>query len=283
MSDVPSRSSLIQEIGVDHPMVAYLTGSTAFFASRADPRWSYLLHVPEDYRGEEPLPLLVTVHGATRTAEKFRDLFVDFAEQHRCVVMAPMFPMNTSDLSSVHNLKEIDFDGTRFDRALLDMVDEVAEAWALDAERFGLFGFSAGGQFAHRFLMLHPDRLAAVSIGAPGRLTRPDLDVPWPDGLGGAAERFGITPSLEALKAVAVQTVVGGADTGFSATAGRPDQPPSQLRNRIDNARVLYEDLCALDVDAEFALVPGVGHDTPFVAPAVKEFMARRFIRPLTD
>jgi pimeloyl-ACP methyl ester carboxylesterase len=235
--------------------------------------------VPTSYRGERPLSLLVTVHGANRTAEKYRDLFVDFSEANDCVVLAPLFPMSTADLTSVHNLKEIEFDGTRFDQALLDMVDEVAEGWGLDAQRFGLFGFSAGGQFAHRFLMLHPERLAAVSVGAPGRLTRPDQAIPWPDGLGGVAERFGITPDLAALEGVTVQTVVGGSDTELSATAGRLDQQPAVARTRVDNAKLLYEDLIALGVDAEFALVPGVEHVTELVAPAVKEFFLRRFIR----
>lgn len=272
------RSTLFDKIGPDHPMVSYLTGSTAFFASRSDPRWSYALHVPESYRGDRPLSLLVTVHGANRKAEKYRDLFSDFSEANDCLVLSPLFPMNTSDLNSVHNLKEIEFDGARFDQALLDMVEEVAEGWGLDARRFALFGFSAGGQFTHRFLMLHPERLAAVSVGAPGRLTRPDPAVSWPDGLGGVTERFGIVPDLAALKAVAVQTVVGGSDTDLSATAGRPDRPPAVVRTRVENAKLLYEDLRALGVDAEFALVPGVAHVTELVAPAVKEFLVRRFI-----
>lgn len=69
------------------PMISYLTGSTAFFACRADPRFSYCLYVPRDYRAAGArLPLLVSVHGATRTAQTFRDVFAEFAEEHQCVI-----------------------------------------------------------------------------------------------------------------------------------------------------------------------------------------------------
>ena len=34
-------------------------------------------------------------------------------------------------------------------------------------QRFALFGYSGGGHFVHRFFMLHPQRLWALSIGAP--------------------------------------------------------------------------------------------------------------------
>ena len=45
--------------------------------------------------------------------------------------------------------------------------------------RFLLHGFSGGGQFVHRFGYLHADRLAGLSIGAPGRITYLDPDRPW--------------------------------------------------------------------------------------------------------
>lgn len=83
----------------------------------------------------------------------------------------------------------------RFDLLVLDMIDPAAEIWPLSTDRFALFGYSGGGQFAHRFLYLHPHRPTALSIGAPGNVTLPDPVRPWPAGVRGlhaASERPGI-------------------------------------------------------------------------------------------
>jgi poly(3-hydroxybutyrate) depolymerase len=268
------------ELPDGHPMIAYLTGSTAFFSSAADPRFSYCLYVPRGYRARGgQLPLLISVHGATRTAEKFRDAFTGFAEKHQCVILAPLFPMNTADLGSVHNYKQISYGGVRFDQVLLDMVTEVSDRWDLAAGRFFLFGFSAGGQFVHRFAYLHPDRLAALSAGAPGRITRPDPVLAWPDGLGGIAEAVGAEPGLAALASVPVQLVVGADDTELSLTAGPDSVDPATTRNRVQNVRLLRDDLDRAGIRAELAEVPGATHNMLQVRPAVEDFFARQLRR----
>jgi len=67
----------------------------------------------------------------------------------------------------------------RFDLLLLAMLDEVADFWpGIQTEKVYMMGFSRGGQFIHRFLLLHPERLYAVSIGAPGRPTMLDSTRP---------------------------------------------------------------------------------------------------------
>ena len=270
-----SRTRLA-DLPADHPMIAYLTGSTGFFSSAADLRFSYCLYVPRGYRAtSERLPLLVSVHGAGRDAERARDVFVGFAEEHQSVILAPLLPMTTTDLGSVHNYKQISSGGIRFDHVVLDMVAEVGEVWGLDVRRFLMFGFSAGGQFVHRFAYLHPDRLAALSVGAPGRITRPDPSVPWPDGLGGTAE-LNAAPDLIALSAVPVQLVVGECDTEISPTAGPAPADPAAARNRVENARLLHDDLVRGGVAAELMEVAGVGHDMLQVIPAVQEFFARQ-------
>lgn len=265
----------------DDPMIPYMTGSTGFFASRADPRFSYCLYVPRDYRAAGArLPLLVSVHGGTRTAERYRDVFAEFAEEHQCVVLAPLLPMNTSDLDSVHNYKALRYDGVRFDHLILSMVDEVTELWRLVPDRFYLFGFSAGGQFAHRFAYLHPDRLAAVSVGSPGWITRPGTELAWPDGLGGAAELFGTPPHLAGLAEVPVQLVVGGADDELSQTAGPRTRTAAEVRTRVGNVKLLWKELTAHGIKAELAVVPGATHSLQEVFPAVREFFSRQLARP---
>lgn len=82
----------------------------------------------------------------------------------------------------------------------------------IDTRRFCLHGFSGGGQFTHRFFYLHPRRLSAVSIGAPGRVTPAGPSQPWWLGTDGFAEVFGRDPDIESMRAVPVQMVVGDRD-----------------------------------------------------------------------
>ncbi|HVV24344.1 MAG TPA: PHB depolymerase family esterase, partial [Pseudonocardiaceae bacterium] len=192
---------------------ANFVGRTPFFASQHDQRLSYGLYVPKDHTPDaDPLPLIVVQHGTARTAARYRDEWADFAIEHRCVIMAPLFPAGIGKPRELHSFKFLEYQGIRFDEELLYMVDEVADGFNVQRETFYLHGFSGGGQFAHRFFYAHPDRLAGVSIGAPGRITQLDDSLPWWLGTGNFRERFGVDIDRAAMLRVPVQMVVGDAD-----------------------------------------------------------------------
>ncbi|MER5639175.1 hypothetical protein ABT095_19720 [Kitasatospora sp. NPDC002227] len=234
-------------------------GRIPFTACRADPRFSYCRYVPE--RATARSPLLVVVHGDRRTAEQYRNALEHFAEAHGCIVLAPLFPVGVPRQGDPFTYKRLSGGGLRFDLVLLRMVEEAAAR----AGRFYLHGFSGGGQFALRFHSLHPERLAGLSVGAPGRITLPDPTLPWPAGTADAAERFGLTPSLEAARAVPVHLTVGELDTR------RPARPP-QL-SRVEQTTGLYHRLRALGVPATLEIVPGLGHDGFALLPAATGFL----------
>jgi poly(3-hydroxybutyrate) depolymerase len=259
----------------------YRTGATPFVASQADQRFSYALYVPAAHRTTTiPLPLLVVVHGTARTAERYRDALAGFAETHGCVVLAPLFPAGIGDPDDLHNFKFLAYGDIRFDLVLLAMVDEVAARYRVDADRFLLHGFSGGGQFTHRFLYLHPGRLAAASIGAPGRVTMLDPTRPWWIGTADVAERFGRGIDLDALRRVAVQMVVGEADTEtweINNPGGANWMPGADAAGttRVSRLRALHADFAAHGIEARFDLVPGVGHQGARVLPTVERFFAQ--------
>ena len=66
-------------------------GRIPFTACQADPRFSYCLYVPTIQRvqPDSPLPLVVVIHGSSRTAESFRDQFIEFAEQNSALILVP--------------------------------------------------------------------------------------------------------------------------------------------------------------------------------------------------
>ncbi len=100
----------------------------------------------------------------------------------------------------------------RYDKVLLDMVSEVGERYGKRFDKFALFGYSGGGQYVNRFAYVHPERLWAASIGAPGNVTVLDHNKDWWLGLGGFERQFGKPFDLAALQRVPVQMIVGRAD-----------------------------------------------------------------------
>jgi pimeloyl-ACP methyl ester carboxylesterase len=259
---------------------AHFVGRTPFFASRHDQRLSYALFVPREHRSDAPaLPLVVIQHGTGRSAERYRNEWSDFGAEHRCVILTPLFPAGIVEPGELHSFKFLEYQGIRFDEELLHIVDEVGERFNTQTDRFYLHGFSGGGQFAHRFLYAHPDRLAGVSIGAPGRITQLDDALPWWLGTGGFRERFGQAVDIEAMRSVPIQMVVGADDveTWEINNVGGPnwmDGAEKTGRTRIERIETLRDNYRRHGLAVRFDVVPGVAHRGTGVIPVVQEFIA---------
>jgi pimeloyl-ACP methyl ester carboxylesterase len=146
--------------------------------------------------------------------------------------------------------------------------------------KFLMYGFSGGGQFAHRFLYLHPDRLAAISIGAPGRITQLDDTLPWWLGTQGMAEIFGAAPDIEAIRNVSIQMVVGANDVetweiNNPGDSNWMDGVELTGDTRIERLRTLERSFRAHGLDVEFDVVPDAAHSGLAVRSAVDAFLAR--------
>lgn len=260
----------------------YDLGATPFFALGVDPRVSYCLHVPETYNetDDRVYDLIVLMHGTERGAATYRDRFADFADASHCIVLAPLFPCNLAGPGDLDNYKLVEMAGMRFDQLLLAMVDEVAAKYKLRDNSFLLHGFSGGGHFAHRFAYLHPLRLRAVSIGAPGVVTLLDTDRDWWVGVRDLKERFGIALDLAALRALPVQMVVGRDDVQTweitipeNSFWWRPGLNEAGA-TRINRLEALCRSFEAAGVSVRFDTVPGVAHDGWAVLDPVKAFFA---------
>ena len=264
-------------MSTDRPSTAafWSRGRTPVFASTYDQRFSYCLYVPDDLGPRAPL--VVVQHGTERNFLLYRDHLRSFADEHGALVLAPLFPAGIDDPADLHNFKFLEYRGIRFDRVLLAMVEEVAQRYPVDPERFYLHGFSGGGQFAHRFGYLHPERLAGLSIGAPGRITRLDDTLPWWLGTADFEKRFGQAIDLDALRRVPVLMVAGEDDveTWEITNPGEPnwmDGAEKTGATRVERLRTLERDFVAHGVDVRFVLVPGVAHQASPVLPVVREF-----------
>jgi dienelactone hydrolase len=160
------------------------------------------------------------------------------------------------------------------------MVDEVAAKYGQDWSRFAMFGFSGGGHFTHRFAILHPDRLWAASIGAPGSVTLLDPARDWWVGIRDIKQRFGIDFDAAALARVPVQMLVGEADLETWEITHKPggtywmEGANDAGRTRPERLQALKASFERAGVDVRLELVPGVSHDRMKVLGRVKDFLA---------
>ncbi|OJU22465.1 MULTISPECIES: hypothetical protein [unclassified Sphingomonas] len=250
----------------------------AQIAYAADPRFSYCLHLPtallEDPKG---FRLLIAVHGSARGCMAYRDALAPFADRNRYVVLAPLFPVGALGDGNPDGYKYIAEGSIRYDRILLGMIAEVEALLGIAFPRFDLFGFSGGGHFAHRFYYLHPDRLASVSVGAPGGVTLIDDSRDFWIGTRDFAQRFGAPLDLEAMRKVPSQLIIGELDTeefvypsGFAAHSA---DMASLGRNRLERNATLLRNWLEHSMPAAQTIVPGIAHAGLSATPAVERFL----------
>ena len=142
------------------------------------PRLRYALEMPA-----EPgpgTPVVVAVHGISRNAPDHHRAFAGLAQSCGAILVVPLF--EAAEFPDYQRLGR-DGRGQRADLALMSLVDGVLSSRGLPGRRFHLFGHSGGAQFAHRFVMAHPERVARYAISAAGWYTFPDDSTDFPYGL----------------------------------------------------------------------------------------------------
>lgn len=258
----------------------YDRGNTVAYACKADPRFSYVLYVPE-HIGEpnEAAPhLIVGIHGTGRANVLYRDTFTEFGRYNDCVILAPLFPVGVLGDENRNGYKYIQEGDIRYDELVLAMVAEVEARLGLSFPKFMMFGYSGGGHFVHRFTYLHPERLSAVCIGAAGSVTLLDDSQDWWTGIRDVKERFGREINFDALRNVKAIAVVGEADLETWEITHDPGSPHwmeganDAGATRVERARSLIASLKKHGMDAELRLVPNVAHDMVGVISVVKAF-----------
>lgn len=151
----------------------------------------YLVHVPAGYSGENPVPLVVVLHGAFSSAGEIevQTGFSSLADREGFLVLYPngcgifgwLRHWNSGHCCGMAREKGIDDVGF-----VLKTVNEVGSRFNVDPHRIYLVGNSNGGMLAYRLAAEHPDKFAAacaVSATIGGRLQEsdPEWRVPEPE------------------------------------------------------------------------------------------------------
>ena len=137
-------------------------------------------------------PVLLVHHGVARNGEAYRDYWLNHVDDAGVLAISIEFPEETfpeylwSNFGNLHTK-----DGTPNPKAPwtfgIDerLFDALQAQGVTQRQAYGVFGHSAGGQFVHRMLSFGYRGRVAVAVSAnAGTYAMPDLEIPWPFGLG---------------------------------------------------------------------------------------------------
>jgi poly(3-hydroxybutyrate) depolymerase len=250
-------------------------GRSTVFATRGDRRCCGQIFSPDGLSpGSQFRNLLVFVHGDGRRFQYLLDALRPFARRAGLLLLAPLFPADLFGDGNTDGYKLLREGELRYDEILLDLVADLRDLYDFDDDRFLLGGFSGGGQFAHRFAYLHPQRLRAVSIAAPSAVTLLDEALPWWTGVADVEARLGRPVDFEGLQDLPVHLVVGEKDLAAAAGPDRSGDPRLAGPTRVARLAALHASLAARGVAARLAVVPDAGHVFPPLLPEIEAFFA---------
>jgi membrane fusion protein (multidrug efflux system) len=135
-------------------------------------------------------PLVVAVHDISRNAREQAEAFVDVCERYGATLVAPHFASDRyPNYQRLGRSRHAVDRGKRADEALDAILEEFAPLADLSADKIYLFGYGAGGRFAMRYAMAHPERVAGVAIAAAEAYTFPNPDKRFPQGIAPGQKR----------------------------------------------------------------------------------------------
>lgn len=222
----------------------------------SDPRFPYWVHLPDSYYDESDphYQLMVIIHGTGCATEGYIHTAKEWADQHNVAVLAPLFPSGLIDPEDFNAYKLLSCDGVRYDHILLAMVSDMTKRYpGVDGSKFFLFGHSGGGQFVNRFLLVHPEKLKAVSIGAPGRPTYLNFEEDYFLGVRNFMQVFDKPLDVDAVRQIPVHISVGEFDTKFIGESAYGNC-------RVERMKSLQQNLEDNGVSAELQILPGLEH-----------------------
>jgi len=229
-------------------------------ARHDDPTHEYFAYVPT--AAEAGAPLFVGVHGISRNAEELAQRFSGQCEEYNVVLVAPYFSQgHSTDYQRLGRTGK----GPRADAALHSILEEMAWLTGAEAARIHLFGFSGGAQFAHRYTMAYPHRVAAAVVAAAGWYTLPDPLKRFPYGIRATRDLPGVRFDPEEFLRVPITVMVGEQDVSTSdlrstrQVARQGDDRVERARNWVTSMQAVAR-TCRIEPRTSLEVIPGGNH-----------------------
>lgn len=212
-------------------------------------------------------------HGMMRNGDDYRDFWIDAADKHNLLIVAPTFgTTHFSGAEGYNNGLVLSREGVVAPpqdwlyAIPARIVAALRAGGTTRRERVKIYGHSAGGQFLHRLLATqakHP--FEAATAGNPGWYTLPTLARPFPEGLGG----LGLGEEALARWLAYPMTILAGDQDIAESDPNLPANPEAlaQGPHRFARSRYMLDfamaEAARLGVACNWQriVVPGIGHD----------------------
>lgn len=222
------------------------------------------VHLPPQANPQQPLRVLLVLHGMGGSGEPFSQNLLREAERNHWVIVAPTFQYH--DYLDPKQLRE---DDIHFAKRILDTLDVLPQRLNVKLRQHILiYGFSRGAQLAHRFAYFYPDRVGSVVALSAGAYTLPAEKrssaqgtqvIPFPYGVGDLQECVGKPIDWQALRQVSFWIGVGARDDQANDVSRAFD--PYGGKTRVERARTFQQALQAIGIDARLVIFPDAAHE----------------------
>lgn len=234
--------------------------------------------------GKNDAQVLFVMHGNSRAAEGYFNAMLPHAKKHGVLLVVPEFDAVQYSSREYHQGGVLDKQGNlrKVEDWTFSIIEPIFDHFKKisgnTSAGYILYGFSAGSQFVHRFMMFNPDNRVIRGIsGSAGTYTMPDYNISYSYGL----KNMGVTQkSLNKFYAKNFMVIVGDADTVLS----RPDltKTPAannQGRDRVERGQNFFKNSKAIaeqqnvPFNWKFQLIPGAGHSQGQMADPVAKIL----------
>ena len=268
------------------------TGSLIFsnYPAIEDSPMNIFYHIPENPNTQTPM--LFVLHGSGRNAAEYRDALIEKSESLNFIVVSPEFTDTDFPGGDGYNLSNIFNDGdapsesslnpeSEWTISIIDpLFDFMKEMTDNKTITFDLFGHSAGGQVAHRYLLFKPNgKINRVISSAAGWYTMPDISVLFPYGLSQGPFEFS-SFVLEELFYKKLHILIGTNDNDPNYPGLRhTDEAEIQGTQRLERAAYFFNESMEIANELntpfnwQYQTVPNVGHQYVLMSQVAAELL----------
>jgi len=228
----------------------------------------YLVYVPDTYRGDEPVALVFTLHGAGSNKEEqlAYSAFGPLADEDGTIVVAPDAtgdPRRWSPYGAEPSVSLGGVDGVNDLDFFAELLDEIEGSFCIDPARVYATGMSSGGFMSAAIACEYSDRVAAIA---------PVTATVYAEGAcGGAAPTpyvyfhgtaDPVVPFLGPVPGPNGEPGPGAAEVSSQAWADHNGCDPEPTDERI-GTEVIHRSWSGCDAPTDLYIVEGGGHTWP--------------------
>ena len=232
--------------------------------------------------GATNLPLIFVMHGNSRSVVNNCGYWGESARKYKFIVVCPEF--NDADFPGSANYQNgMMFTGGQFadsTKWTYNLIEEIfsylKQNDVTTYETFAIYGFSAGGQFVHRYaLYTKPHRATLIIAAGSGWYTLPNYSENYPYGLNNSPfDEKNLSEKFQLPLIVMVgENDTNPNDSDLRKTVQAMRQGPhryARAKNFYQQGTDMANDL-KVAFDWKFTSVPNVGHSSESMAPVAAE------------